>query len=124
MRGRVHEQREQETIDVEHLEVPDRRDADPGDLPPSPPGGELAARADLFTGLYGGPTVQRRGGGPASAMGATRLVPSGGRALPEALREQMEARFGADFAGVRIHVDDGATEAMGAEAYTVGSDVV
>ncbi len=51
----------------------------------------------------------------------------GGSPLDAGTRSTMEAAFGASFGGVRIHTDERASrsaEAVGANAYTVGSDVV
>ena len=51
----------------------------------------------------------------------------GGRPLDRSLRSDMESRFGVDFGDVRVHTDSQASEsarAVGANAYTVGSDVV
>ncbi len=51
----------------------------------------------------------------------------GGSPLDEGLRTNMESAFGASFGGVRVHTDDRASksaEAVGANAYTVGNDVV
>jgi len=58
-----------------------------------------------------------------------RLLRSGGGApLDRATREDMQARFGgADFSAVRVHAGPAArtsAEELGAEAYTVGSDIV
>lgn len=57
-------------------------------------------------------------------------VPSGsavgGAAVPESVRSYFEPRFGHDFGSVRIHADRTASNsaaAIGARAYTVGSDV-
>src|SRR3954468_9307115 len=50
-----------------------------------------------------------------------------GQPLDAPTRAFMEPRFGADFAGVRVHTDAKATESAGsinALAYTVGRDVV
>jgi hypothetical protein len=50
----------------------------------------------------------------------------GGRALPDAVRARMEPAFGADFSGVRIHVDReaaGLSESIQARAFTHGSDI-
>lgn len=56
------------------------------------------------------------------------VVGSGGGApLPAATRQGMEARFGADFSGVRLHTDSAAAssaQSVQAKAYTVGDDVV
>ena len=55
------------------------------------------------------------------------VVGSGGRPLDPDTRGDMEARLGHDFGDVRVH-DDGAAHdsavAVGAHAYTVGTDVV
>lgn len=51
----------------------------------------------------------------------------GGSALDESTKSSMESRFGQDFSDVRVHTDSKASssaEAVGANAYTVGSDVV
>jgi hypothetical protein len=51
----------------------------------------------------------------------------GGRPLDDAVRTDMEGRFGADFGGVRVHADGQAAEsarAVNAHAYTVGDDIV
>lgn len=51
----------------------------------------------------------------------------GGSPLDESTRSSMESRFGQDFGDVRVHTDSRASqsaEAVGANAYTVGSDVV
>jgi hypothetical protein len=51
----------------------------------------------------------------------------GGTPLDEATRASMEGRFGEDFGDVRVHTDAKASESaksVGANAYTVGSDIV
>ena len=51
----------------------------------------------------------------------------GGQPLDEPLRADMESRLGADFGDVRVHIGDTAHQsavAVGAHAYTVGSNVV
>jgi hypothetical protein len=51
----------------------------------------------------------------------------GGAALDDTTREAMESRLGADFGDVRVHTDAAASqsaESVGANAYTVGSDIV
>ena len=51
----------------------------------------------------------------------------GGAPLDESTRTSMESRFGQDFSDVRVHTDSRASEsaeAVGANAYTVGNDVV
>jgi hypothetical protein len=51
----------------------------------------------------------------------------GGSPLEKGVRADMESAFGASFGDVRVHTDDRASksaESVGANAYTVGSDVV
>lgn len=51
----------------------------------------------------------------------------GGSPLNDAVRGDMESRFGQDFGDVRVHTDAQASasaESVGANAYTVGSDIV
>ena len=51
----------------------------------------------------------------------------GGAALDDGVRSEMEGRFGQDFGDVRVHTDAQASksaESVGANAYTVGSDIV
>jgi hypothetical protein len=59
--------------------------------------------------------------------GATRAnAAHGGNKLPPMLRDEMQARFGADFGGVRLHDDAGARARAGelnARAYTMGEDI-
>ena len=57
----------------------------------------------------------------------SRLLGSPGSPLDPATRTQMESRFDADFAGVRLHTGPAATksaQALNANAYTVGEDIV
>ena len=48
----------------------------------------------------------------------------GGRPLEEELRRAMETRLGEVFDTVRLHVDARSTESVGAQAYTVGEEIV
>jgi hypothetical protein len=51
----------------------------------------------------------------------------GGSTLDESVRAPMESSFGQDFSDVRVHTDGQASksaESVGANAYTVGSDIV
>jgi hypothetical protein len=51
----------------------------------------------------------------------------GGTALDDSTRGSMESSFGQSFADVRVHTDEKASrsaESVGANAYTVGSDIV
>src|SRR5271170_5130760 len=70
------------------------------------------------------PIAQPHGAGDTFAVdpGRLGLASGGGRPLPEAVRGKMEAAFGADFAGVRVHVGPQA-ERVGAIALTMGTDI-
>lgn len=78
----------------------------------------------------GGRSLQRQSAGPGPAEAhpsVDRALRSAGRPLEEAPRRAMEAGFGQDFSGVRIHTGADAAQsaqALNALAYTVGSDVV
>lgn len=66
------------------------------------------------------------GAGEAPAI-VDDVLRSAGRPLEAPVRSAMEMRFGHDFSDVRIHDDRYAVasaDAVGAEAYTVGSDIV
>ncbi len=57
---------------------------------------------------------------------AIQQARSGGRGLPEGLRGSMEQKFGADFSGVKVHVDarsDQISRSIQARAFTTGKDV-
>ncbi|TAM82299.1 MAG: DUF4157 domain-containing protein [Jatrophihabitans sp.] len=91
-----------------------------------------AQRADVL-GSAGMMHLQRAVGNAGTAALAEERSPvldvvgSGGQALDTATRTDMEARLGADFSDVRVHTDAAAgrsAEAVGAHAYTVGSDIV
>lgn len=59
--------------------------------------------------------------------GVVDRLRGGGSPLAAGVRRDFEARLGHDFGDVRIHADDragGVAEALAAEAFTVGSDVV
>src|SRR5262245_50138435 len=78
------------------------------------------------------PRIQRLSGQSTgrmdSAPASVDLALAGpGKSLDQALRHDMEQRFGHDFSGVRVHVGDRASEsaaAVGASAYTVGQQIV
>ncbi len=62
-----------------------------------------------------------------SAVPASGLLPGSGQPLAGPVKEEMEARLGADFSQVRVHADGAARASaagVGARAYTVGSHVV
>lgn len=121
------------------------RSRSPGDRPHDgsrPPGDRAAARGPSAApgppevlGAEGLLDLQRTAGNAAVA----RLVgdePSpvhdvlasgSGAALDAPVRADMERAFGTDFSEVRVHTDDRAhrsAESVGAQAYTVGSEVV
>lgn len=68
--------------------------------------------------------IQRFGGAESFAIDPNRvgLVNRGGAALPTSLLAKMEAAFGADFSGVRVHVGPQAAR-IGAIAFTTGNDL-
>jgi Domain of unknown function (DUF4157) len=69
------------------------------------------------------PSMQRQFGNQATGT----LLRASGEALPAGLRAEMEARFGQDFSAVRLHTGADAAlaaQAEGAEAFTLGQDVV
>ena len=62
-----------------------------------------------------------------AAESIERTLRAPGRPLDEGVRSSFERAWGHDFRGVRVHADDDAArsaDAVGARAYTVGSDVV
>jgi len=96
------------------------------------------ALADRRPDMLGaaGVTFLQRTAGNASTTGLVEeerspvldvLSSGGGRPLDADTRADMEGRLGADFGDVRVHSDSAASDsakAVGAHAYTVGSDVV
>jgi hypothetical protein len=96
------------------------------------------ALADRRPDMLGsaGVTFLQRTAGNASTAGLVEedrspvldvLSSGGGRPLDAETRTDMESRLGADFGDVRVHSDSAASDsakAVGAHAYTVGSDVV
>ena len=91
--------------------------------------GDIGLQEDLMTPR---PGIRRRaapGDGSGMARRGIESAPSfgGGRPLDDAPRSFMEARFGRNFAGVRIHTDGEAAasaRALNARAYTFGRDIV
>ena len=76
-------------------------------------------------------TLQRASDGrTGAAIDTAEVAPvlrSSGQPLAETTRSQMEDRLGFDFGSVRVHTDAQAAHsarAVGARAYTIGSDVV
>lgn len=68
--------------------------------------------------------IQRLSAGRAPAE-TERDVPAStsGRPLPEAVQQKMEGAFGAGFSDVRVHPGSPRATALGAAAYTQGSDI-
>lgn len=63
---------------------------------------------------------------PSAEAEADRLSAGVTATAPDALRQEMGRRLGADFSGVRFHTDDGSAakaDRMGARAWTRGGDV-
>lgn len=65
-------------------------------------------------------TVQLKG--TASPGAAPPPASGGGAPIDDQVRGPMERSFGADFSGVRVH-QDGAADALGAQAYARGDDI-
>lgn len=81
-------------------------------------------------GSPGPPAVQRNGRGPPSVTqhfeSFLNVSKGGGSPMPAGVRTSMEARFGADFSGVRIHTGTWAeslSTSIRAEAFVHGSDI-
>jgi hypothetical protein len=69
------------------------------------------------------PPVQRKASGHSATSAAIQTSTSAGIPLPEDVRRRMERAFGADFSEVRIHEADAAATAVGAKAFTQGSEI-
>jgi Domain of unknown function (DUF4157) len=70
---------------------------------------------------------QAAGGAPTPGAAVRDVLRQPGRPLPSPVQQEMEARLGADFSGVRLHNDSAARESaaqVGARAFTSGSHVV
>jgi hypothetical protein len=74
--------------------------------------------------LPGQRTLQAHGGNESFALEPGRLNLAGavGRAMPDGVRQKMEAFFKADFSGVRIFQGNQA-QSIGAHAFTMGADI-
>ncbi len=63
---------------------------------------------------------------PAEVEQTIQAARGGGQALDSGVRAQMEPAFGADFGGVRVHVDgraDNLNRSLSARAFTTGQDI-
>jgi hypothetical protein len=71
--------------------------------------------------------ARRRADAARGAADVHRALAGPGRPLDAPARQRMQPRLGQDFSGVRVHSDDAAARsarALGAAAYTVGSQIV
>jgi hypothetical protein len=93
-------------------------DLDPALAPKSRPHPGKRATADAIPR----PPVQRKASGHASS-GDVQGASGPGIPLPDEVRRRMERAFGADFSEVRIHAADQAATAVGARAFTQGTDI-
>jgi hypothetical protein len=112
------------TVDVPKTAAPEASDKDKDkDQDDAPVQREPATTNDHEAGLDTGGVDT----GGIDTGGIDAVVRGGGRALDPATRRSMEARFGHDFASVRVHDDAGAASAASdvrARAFTVGDDIV
>ncbi|WP_438031071.1 eCIS core domain-containing protein [Sorangium sp. So ce233] len=89
--------------------------------------GRTRAAGDRVTqeilGAPGGSAIQAKAAGPGvgTGSGPGRGVNSTG--IPSPVKAKMEAAFGADFSGVRVHPSSSRAVALGALAYTQGSEI-
>jgi len=67
--------------------------------------------------------VQRKASGHAASTSEVNKQSGPGAPLPEELRRRMERALGADFSEVRIHEADEAAVAVGAKAFTQGTEI-
>jgi hypothetical protein len=97
-------------------------------VPARSPALDMASVMHLQRTAGNASVVQLLGEGEEERSPVHDVVGSGGGApLEGGVRSNMESAFGASFEGVRVHTDARASksaEAVGANAYTVGSDVV
>jgi Domain of unknown function (DUF4157) len=123
--GRV-ERRHQVSRDVPR---PKDRERDPrltADGPASSRG--TAAMLELQRTVGNAGVVQMLADEAATESPVLDVVGSGGgQPLHDSTRDSMESAFGQSFADVRVHTDEqasGSAESVGANAYTVGNDIV
>lgn len=111
------------------LRIPAGRTPDGADHPvlPGRSAGLGAASVMYLQRTAGNASVVQLLAGEEEQSPVHDVVGSGGTPLDAGTRSSMESAFGASFADVRVHADDRASksaESVGANAYTVGSDVV
>jgi len=95
--------------------------------PAAPRPGTADGLLDLQRTAGNQATVQLLGDGEGESPVLDVVGKGGGAPLDHALKGQMESRLGHDFGDVRVHTDQAASEsarAVGAQAYTVGNDIV
>lgn len=88
-------------------------------------GGQTRRHSSMPPATAGRPSAAVGGGGPTPLSGRI-TSPGGGRPLPDSLRGEMEASFGADFSRVRVHDtarDRDDAERLGAKAFTHKQDI-
>ena len=116
------------------VRAPERDPATPAADAPQPLGQGRSPALDTATVMHlqrtagNAGVVQMLAGDEEQASPVHDVVGSGGGSpLDEGTRATMESAFGQSFEDVRVHTDDRASksaESVGANAYTVGSDVV
>jgi nucleoid-associated protein YgaU len=103
------------------------RTASPVPPPPEEEAVEAGSPALSQVQRKASPVIGREGGDlDAATETAIKSARHGGRPLPEGRRRSMEAAFGADFGGVKVHSGPAAhalNKQVGAIAFTVGSDI-
>jgi hypothetical protein len=90
--------------------------------------GRVSSEAEADRAARGGHvgSIRPQASGRAAPASVQRAVGDGGAPLPAGLRGEMEARFGHDFARVRVHAHPPAgrvAQAFGAQAFTLGPHI-
>ena len=86
--------------------------------------GCLHRHAGHHHGDHTHPEIGAEGGElSADLTGRLRQAAGGGEQLGAPMRRSMEAAFGADFSGVRVHTDSDLAPRIGATAFTHGQDI-
>jgi len=83
--------------------------------------GNQATREIL--GAQDASAIQAKAAGPVAAAGGGQGGGGNLTGIPSPVRSKMEAAFGADFSGVRMHPRSSRAAALGALAYTQGSEI-
>jgi hypothetical protein len=90
-------------------------------LPRPPAASTRAALEQAFGAEFFAAAAKAAGPGVGTGSGPGRGVNSTG--IPSPVKVKMEAAFGADFSGVRVHQGSTRAAALGAVAYTQGSEI-